>query len=201
MVLTERPTVQQTILAACERALARHGYRRMTMEDVCEEAHLARRTLYLHFPNKEALVNATILEMIARTQAAMSEPLQGGTGLDSLRGMLIGRILIRLKYVGPYHHSIDDINRELYPHSSEEDQAFYEPEVISVMAALEKGTSDGSISVTDSRLVAELLIRATNGFLPSNLTPAEVADVGLVRSKLETFVNIVSQGIAARHGL
>lgn len=193
-----RPTAQSAILSACERALAKHGFRRMTMDDVAAEARLNRRTIYLHFPNKEALVSETIRQVIARTQAAMEAPLENGSGLQSLRQMLVARILVRLEQVGPYHHSLDEMNRELYPHTAEEDQSFYEPEVVLVMAALEKGMADSSIAPVDSRTVAELLVRATNGFIPSNLTPTEVANLDLVRSKLETFVDLLSFGIAAR---
>jgi AcrR family transcriptional regulator len=170
----------------------------MTMEDVAEEARLTRRTIYLHFPNKEALVSATIFQVVARTQDAMLAPLKEGTGLDSLRGMLIARILVRLEQVGPFHHSLDDMNRALFPHSSEEDQSFYEPEVLLLVLAIEKGIADGSIAPVDARSVAEILLRASNGFLPSNLTPAEVANVDFVRIKLETFVDILSYGIAMR---
>jgi AcrR family transcriptional regulator len=186
------------ILAACERALAKHGYRRMTMEDVANEARITRRTIYHHFPSKDALVGATVLHAIAETRAALEAPLAEGAGLDSLREMLIARILVRLKHVGPYHHSIDEVNRTLFPHSSEEDQTFYEPEVLLLMSAIQKGILDGSIAAVDARLTAELLVRATNGFLPSNLTPAEVANVTLVRSKIESFTDMITNGIAPR---
>jgi AcrR family transcriptional regulator len=191
-------TVPQSIMAACERALARHGFRRMTMEDVADEARLTRRTIYHHFSNKDALVSATIHAVVARTQAAMLAPLYEGTGLDALRGMLIGRILVRLEQVGPFHHSLDEMNRALFPHSSEEDQSYYEPEVLILMSAIEKGIADGSIAAIDARNVAELLIRASNGFLPSNLLPSEVANVDTVRIKLETFVDMLSYGIGMR---
>ena len=171
------------------------------MDDVADEARLARRTIYLHFPNKESLVNATVLHAISRTQSAMREPLNQGTGLDSLRGMLLARIFVRLRYVGPYHHSIDDVNRTLWPHDSEEDQSFYAPEVRLLAAAIEKGIADGSIAEVDADMTAEILVRASNGFLPSNLTPAEVAHPEIVRKKLDTFVDMVTSGIAIRSNL
>lgn len=54
-------TRAQIILAAlaqCEEV----GLRRVTMEDVARRAGLGRATLYRHFPSKDALVQAVILE-------------------------------------------------------------------------------------------------------------------------------------------
>src|SRR5678815_140578 len=122
-------TTRDAILDGCERALALHGYRRMTMDDVAEAAMVARRTVYLHFPNKEAVVAATMDKIVANTQAAMRDPLQTGTGLESLRGMLIARILVRLEQVGPFHGSFEEIWHALYPHTTEDYVSYFEPEV------------------------------------------------------------------------
>jgi len=197
-----RGTVRDAILEGCERALALHGYRRMTMEDVAEAAGLARRTVYLHFPNKEALVSATMDTIVANTQESMREPLRTGTGLESLRGMLIARILVRLQQVGPFHGSFEEIWHALYPHTTEDYVSYFEPEVQLLAAALRKGVADGSIALRgEPRTAAEVLVRATNGFMPSNFTRAEVAKRDPVRRKLELFVDILCAGLAARRTL
>ena len=50
------PTTRDRILDAAERLLARFGYKKTTMEDIAREAGLGKRTLYLHFASKEALL-------------------------------------------------------------------------------------------------------------------------------------------------
>ena len=190
---------RDAILDGCERALARHGYRRMTMDDVAEAAGLARRTVYLHFPSKEALVSATMDKVVANTQQAMREPLAQGSGLESLRGMLMARILVRLRQVGPFHGSFEEIWHALYPHTTEDYVSYFEPEVELLVAAVKKGMADGSMTVdVDARTVAEILVRATNGFMPSNFSRAEVAVGESVREKLETFVDMLCRGLASR---
>ena len=193
-----RDVARTAILDGCERALAAHGYRRMTMEDVAEAARLARRTVYLHFPSKEALVAATMDKVVASTQQAMRQHLREGTGLESLRGMLTARILHRLEQVGPYHGSFEEIWRALYPHTTEDYVSYFEPEVELLIAALDKGAADRSIVLDrDPRSVAEVLVRATNGFMPSNFSRAEVANRGLVRKKLDIFVEMICRGVAS----
>jgi len=193
-----RENIRDVILDGCERALAAHGYRRMTMEDVAEAARLSRRTVYLHFANKEALVAATMDKVVAGTQEAMREPLRNGTGLESLRGMLMARILHRLGQVGPYHSSFEEIWQALYPHTTEDYVSYFAPEVELIVAALKKGRADGSIvQGHDPRALAEVLVRGTNGFMPSNFSRAEVATREPVRRKLEIFVDMICRGLAS----
>lgn len=199
MPTLQRTSVKDAILDGCERALAGRGYRRMTMDDVAEAAGLARRTVYLHFPSKEALVSATMDMVVANTQRAMREPLEKGSGLESLRGMLMARILVRLRQVGPYHESFEEIWNALYPHTTEDYVSYFEPEVELLVTALERGIEDGSIAIdANPRAVAEILVRATNGFMPSNFSRAEVASGEPVRKTLETFVDMVCRGVASR---
>jgi TetR/AcrR family transcriptional regulator, repressor for uid operon len=45
-----------TILAAAERAFARHGFHGTSMQAICREAGISPGTLYLYFPSKVALI-------------------------------------------------------------------------------------------------------------------------------------------------
>jgi len=51
---------EEQITTAAIRIFARYGGKRSTMEDVATEAAVSRQTLYRMFPNKDALVRATI---------------------------------------------------------------------------------------------------------------------------------------------
>jgi AcrR family transcriptional regulator len=59
------------ILDAALRVTEESGLRRTTMDDVAREAGLARVTLYRHFENKDALVQAVILREAERFFAAL----------------------------------------------------------------------------------------------------------------------------------
>jgi AcrR family transcriptional regulator len=49
------------VLDAASELLVRWGYRRVTIEDVAERAGVGKGTVYLHFPNKEALFLTVLL--------------------------------------------------------------------------------------------------------------------------------------------
>jgi AcrR family transcriptional regulator len=196
MTLVETPTVRETIVDACERVLASIGYQRMTMADVASEAGLARRTLYLHFRTKEALAKETVQRIVTRAYAGMEKCLEAETGIEAVRTMLAERILSRLETVGAYHHSLDEVLAALYPHNSRYNIVYYETEILLVQRAIERGVADGSVRSSDPREDAEVLIRATNGFLPSNLPILEARDLPSLRRKLYRLATILTQGLS-----
>jgi AcrR family transcriptional regulator len=49
------------VLDAAGELLVRWGYRRVTIDDVAERAGIGKGTVYLHFPNKEALFLTVLL--------------------------------------------------------------------------------------------------------------------------------------------
>ena len=53
--------VRVRIVAGARRHFLAHGFRATTMDDVAHELGMSKKTLYAHFPNKVALVHATLL--------------------------------------------------------------------------------------------------------------------------------------------
>src|SRR5262245_41959742 len=72
-----KPAIQQArrdhILDAAERCVARTGFHRTTMQDICREAGVSPGALYVYFDSKEALI-AGICE---RDRAEFAERLAG----------------------------------------------------------------------------------------------------------------------------
>jgi len=54
------------ILEAARRHLFAYGYCALTMDDLAHELGMSKKTLYLHFPGKDAIIG-TIIEEIGRT--------------------------------------------------------------------------------------------------------------------------------------
>jgi AcrR family transcriptional regulator len=62
------------IIEAATDCIRRWGIRRVSMNDVAQQAGVSRRTVYLHFADREALVLAVLTRISALTVAAV-EPL------------------------------------------------------------------------------------------------------------------------------
>src|SRR3954466_13223894 len=88
------------ILDAAERLLARHGYRKTTMDDIAREVGIGKGTTYLHFGSKEDVFLATIDRIVDRLCVRLRE-IAGEEGPldDRLRRMLAERVLYRFDCV------------------------------------------------------------------------------------------------------
>jgi AcrR family transcriptional regulator len=189
------------ILEACRRALARHGYQKLTMADVADEAHLAKRTLYLYYKTKEEMVGAAVDDYVGSARQRMMDALADrAPGREKLRQVMEQRVLVRLEAVGPFHHSIDDVVRALYPNRSEDYLQYFQPETEIVVRALRAGRDDGSLAFEDEEDTAEALIRATNGFFPSSIALEEMRDPAAVRRRLSLLVDLLVRGLSTGKG-
>ncbi len=60
------------LIDAAARLWAQYGLSRTTMADIASEAGVARQTLYNAYPNKEALLRATVQMFFSRTLEALT---------------------------------------------------------------------------------------------------------------------------------
>ena len=63
---------QEKVIEAAKQAFVRYGFRRVTMADIAEAAHMSRPALYLVFPSKEEI----FIAVTARVFAAMLEEIR-----------------------------------------------------------------------------------------------------------------------------
>src|ERR1700677_3625592 len=61
------------VLEATKRVFLRYGYRRVTMQDIADEAGISRPALYLIFPNKEEAFLAAIRDFTAASMEIIRE--------------------------------------------------------------------------------------------------------------------------------
>src|SRR5246127_1366057 len=59
--------VRERILAAAERCIARHGFRKTTMDDIASELGLSRPNVYRYFADRDDL----LIELITRHARAL----------------------------------------------------------------------------------------------------------------------------------
>jgi AcrR family transcriptional regulator len=67
--------MEERILAAAERCLARLGMARLSMTDVARQAGVSRGALYLHFADRRALIDAVLTRAANRFVASSAEPI------------------------------------------------------------------------------------------------------------------------------
>ena len=74
------------VLEAAKTVFLRHGFRRVTMQDIADQAGISRPALYLILPNKEEVFKATIQLVTSEIMKAIREGLSArSTVEDKLR--------------------------------------------------------------------------------------------------------------------
>ena len=80
---------EDAIVAAVKRLLAEKGFDQMTVDEVAAEVGIAKASLYKHFPSKEALAAAAMVQMmdLALAQVASQQALPATPAIDRLKAI------------------------------------------------------------------------------------------------------------------
>ena len=117
------------ILETARRQLFAYGYNALTMDDLAHELGISKKTLYLHFPGKDAIIGL-IIEDIGRTIRAEMEAVLNDAALNfaqKLRGV-VDVVAPRLAQTSPamlrelqryaprIHQKIDELRQKNIPY-------------------------------------------------------------------------------------
>ncbi len=67
------PDGRQRIVDAARAHFFSHGFRRVTMNDLAAELGISKKTLYVHFPDKMAVLEAVLADKFAGVQAKLEQ--------------------------------------------------------------------------------------------------------------------------------
>jgi AcrR family transcriptional regulator len=188
--------MREKILDATESLMGRLGYQKMTMDDIAREAGIGRRTIYLHFPSKEETALGTIDRIVERLKARL-EALAAASMLwdEKLHQMLLLRVLFRFDSVRNYYHSIDEIFRSLRAAYLARRARYLSDEAAIFTRVLAGGRSAGAFEFDDPAATAATLLLATNGLLPSNLSPHELGERADVEARARRIADLLLKGL------
>lgn len=191
----EPVALQQTrdvILDACDRLMARYGFRKMTLGDVAKEAGMSRRTIYHYFESKEDVGLSSIARVVGHVHDELME-IAGSEGFvgDRLRGVLSRRVLGRLERVQAYSHSLDELFEVVRPRYLEMRREFFDRERTLISELLREGTESGVFRLVERQATAEAMMLATNAYIPYSLSPSELGSLNEVSQRLSTMVALL----------
>jgi len=191
-----REDVPDLIIDAADRLLARYGYKKMTMDDLAEEAGIGKGSLYLHFRSKEEIALARVDRIIDRLKERLRE-IAGSNASSAarIRRMLLERVLFRFDSVRHYTESLGDVLAAIRPalmirhagHFKQEGEIFSE--------VLREGGRCGELRVRNADATARALIVATNALLPYSLSPRELGRRKEVEAEITRIAHLLINGL------
>ncbi len=183
----------QSIQDAAMRVIARKGIAAATMQDIAEEAGVAKGTIYLYFRDRDELVEKTFDRAITELHRRIDEAMAGPAAFEQkLRSMLSAKIQFFLE------------NREFfrlyislrYPEGNAQQQRRhkrtcqpqYATRVDGFAVLLQEAMDRGELRKMDPRRLALLIVEASNAVIIQRVMeeappPAE-DDVELIASAI-----------------
>ncbi len=188
--------IRSAILDATDVLLARFGYRKMTVEDIANEAGIGKGTVYLHFSSKEEVVLSHIDRIVDRLKGHLwSIANSDATARERLRQMLLTRVLYRFDSVQHYTQSLNDLLAVLRPGFLARRARYFDEEAQIFAELLDRGRSAGEFEFEDSLSVAYALLNATNGLLPYSLSATELGARHEVEERAAAIADLIVKGL------
>lgn len=159
-------TSSELIISATRRLLKRQGYRRTSMDDIAQEAGLAKATLYLHFAGKSAIVRSMFQRCREEIDARAAE---ADADIDDVAAALAGIIEAHLSTAIDWFGSSEHL-RELSRLVADDPESFRVPPATEMddrmLYVLAQAEANGTIKPRQrgaARLLVEVLQDCANG--------------------------------------
>jgi AcrR family transcriptional regulator len=184
------------ILDAADRLLARYGYRKMTVDDIAQEAGIGKGTVYLSFPAKEEIALCCIDRMVDRLIDRLRAIASGaGTVESRLHSMLRERVLHRFDYARDHAASIDAMLGAVRPALLARRAKYFRGEAVVFEAVLAEARRDRDTVAASKAADAEALVTATNALLPYSLSPRELGNRRDLERRVDAVADLLVRGL------
>jgi AcrR family transcriptional regulator len=188
---------RQRIVQAARAHFFSHGFRSVTMDDLAEELGVSKKTLYVHFPDKMALLEAVLADKFARLESKLKQvageyPHDFSTGLHEL--------------LASTRHELDEIKPPFV-----RDMRQKAPHVFKMVERRRGEVIErffGKLFVEGQRtgmvrkdLPARLLIEILLGAVQAVVNPAKIEELELTpQTAFASVVKVVLEGVITRKG-
>jgi AcrR family transcriptional regulator len=190
----------EAILTAAFSLFGHYGYRRTSIDDIAQEANIAKGTVYLYFKSKEDIFRALAQQLIDQMLAS-TETAQATTSItEQLRGMLDAKFgyFFELLHRSAHVREILDTRNQLCADLFIQADRRYQRMLAGAIAEAEKrGDLDLARVGLEPEAAAELLTRSASGI--GTYGPSAPA-LPAFRRHLEALVRVFVVGLGGRLG-
>lgn len=191
-----REDIEDLILDAADRLLARYGYRKMTMDDLAQEVGIGKGTLYLHFRSKEEIALSRVDRLVRRIVERLRETAKSDQEpADKLTEMLISRVMLRFDAVQHYTESLSEVLRDIRPRLLDRHVQHFWSEAEVFAEVLKEGQRAGLFRRLDPLSTAQAMLAATNSLLPFSLSARELGKRREVQETATRIAELLLQGM------
>jgi AcrR family transcriptional regulator len=188
--------IENQVLDAVDRLLARGAYGDMAMEHVARETGITVSKLYLHFRTKEDILLAhcdrIVLRIVAVEKAIAAQP---HPAPFRIRQILIFRVLAYFDSVQHFAESLDDVFRDIRTELFERRQIYSEWETNVIESILRESGITSAWTANGISGTARALLAATDSLLPFNCISSELGTRRQLAKRAEKVTDLVIKGL------
>jgi AcrR family transcriptional regulator len=155
--MVKKALVKEKILNAAEKRMVRFGYRKVTMDEIAQDLHMSKNTIYMIFVGKEEIAKALVKRLQQQLNAGLDNIEK--TQHDPLR-IFSDSVLLLRKQLGPwFEHFFREMPTEL-PALWEEFLHFRNEKILAIRSLVEKGSKNGIFRRVNPSIATEAYLGA-----------------------------------------
>jgi AcrR family transcriptional regulator len=190
-------SVSKRIIAGARRHFFAYGLRSVTMDDLAEELGMSKKTLYVYFPSKAALVEAVVLDKLHEVEADLDQIIadRSSDSLDALQHLLAA-MQRHLEEIRPPY--VRDVRREapkifeLVEHRRRDMIQRHFGKLFG------EGRTEG---ILRKDIPAELVIEMLLAAVQAIINPEKLADLGLApKDGFSAIITVILEGVITETG-
>lgn len=192
----EQESVRERVAQEATRLFARYGVRSVKMDDIAEEMHISKRTIYEHFRDKDELLMLCMRQMLTRHRDQRNEIINSSANVIEGIIRVINHTASIIQQVNP--SLFREIERN-HPRVRDMIRSFREEhEYRNTIEMIERGIEQGLfLASIDSDIAARLLLTQFEVISNEKVFPPEkYPPVHLIRIVIINFI----RGIATEKG-
>ena len=149
--------IKEKILNAAEKHMVQFGYRKVTMDEIAQDLHMSKNTIYKSFVGKEEIAKALVKRLQQRLNTSLDNIEK--TKNDPLQ-IFSDSVLLLRKLLGPwFEHFFREIPIEL-PVLWEEFLHFRNEKILGIRSLVEKGSRNGNFRRVNASIATEAYLGA-----------------------------------------
>jgi len=191
---------RRTFIDAARRVFGERGFEQATMEAIAEAAGVAKGTLYLYYPSKQAIHDATFAAGMAEIEQLIKERMDRAT---TAREAIEAFVTVRTEYFQQHPNFfriyVAEVAREVATGSAGRSTCFaaVDRQTRSLQTVIEKAVSAGDVREVDPEAVAMAVFDMSKGLVGRRLL---IGSRWSVERDAEFLTDLIWAGLAPARG-
>ena len=153
---------QEKILNSAEKRMVKFGYRKVTMDEIAQDLHMSKNTIYKEFVGKEEIAKALVKRLQQQLNTSLLNIEKGQK--DPLRVFSDSVLLLR-RQLGPwFEHFFREIPTEL-PSLWAEFLHYRNEKILDIRSLVEKGSKNGIFRRVNPSIATEAYLGAVKAIM------------------------------------